>query len=224
MPLGVYKRLVELAEAPTDVTNLEIIAALCGETLDEVMNKPIAEVSKLSDKSRFLAEQPRELNGKIANRYKVGRFDCVPVTDMQKMTTAQYIDFQTYASEKEKDTTAELLTCLLVPTGKKYNDGYDVAELRADIEANLSVIDAMNLANFFLSSLDALIARFLTYSEAIAKRTARKARKTGNKEAASVAAMISTRAKALTDLRVAGAGLLALTRRLRLPALLGIVS
>ena len=222
MPLGIYKELVKITEDNRDTASLEMIAVLSGMTLDGVMNLPIAEVSRLSDKLAFLAEQPRELNGKIANRYKIGGYECDPVTDMQKMTTAQYIDFQTYASKmKDADMTAELLTCLLVPHGKTYNEGYDVTSLRDAIEAHLPIVDAMNLANFFLTSLQGLITRFLTYSGLMTKKMARKARKTGNEEMEKASAMISARTKALTDLARVGDGLLTLTRALKLPDVVG---
>ena len=52
---------------------------------------------------------------------------------------------------------AELLSCLLVPVGCRYNEGYDILEVHQALKDNLSVTDALSLSAFFLSKYKNLI-------------------------------------------------------------------
>ena len=52
---------------------------------------------------------------------------------------------------------AELLSCLLVPVGCRYNEGYDILEVQQALKDNLSVTDALSLSAFFLTKFKNLI-------------------------------------------------------------------
>ena len=69
----------------------------------------------------------------------------------------------------------ELLAIMLVPDGHKYNDGYDVDKVKADIDAYLSVWDARAITGFFLGSFIRLVAS----QRRSLRKALRKARKEG---------------------------------------------
>lgn len=158
LPVGTWLEILEVNadESRDDVEKQAgTIALLTGLSEREVLNLPITEYSTLARKADFLAHAPARLP-RAARSYKAGRFTLKMQADFQKITAAQYIDFQTFAPEGDK-RLVELLSVALVPDGCDYNDGYDVAEVQDAIRADISVEQAMSLTAFFLSRFAALI-------------------------------------------------------------------
>ena len=152
LKIGKYLEILEACKAGGDEleTQVTLIAALSGKTETEILNMPISEYSALARSASFLTKAP-ELPEKPAKAYEVGGFRLVPVMDAGKITTAQYIDFQTLAKQKDSKVV-EILSCLLVPEGKRYNEGYDIADVQKAIREDMSVADAMGAYAFFLES------------------------------------------------------------------------
>ena len=152
LKIGKYLEILEACKAGGDEleTQVTLIAALSGKTETEILNMPISEYSALARSASFLTKAP-ELPEKPAKAYEVGGFRLVPVMDAGKITTAQYIDFQTLAKQKDSKVV-EILSCLLVPEGKRYNEGYDIADVHKAIREEMSVADAMGTYAFFLDS------------------------------------------------------------------------
>lgn len=152
LKVGRYLDILEACKDRGDEleTQVSFIAALSGKTEDEILNMPITEYAALARSASFLSQAP-ELPEKPAKVYEAGGFRLVPTIDAEKMTTAQYIDFQTFAKCKES-RVIEILSCMLVPEGKRYNDGYDILEVQAAIRDHMSVADAMGAYAFFLNS------------------------------------------------------------------------
>jgi hypothetical protein len=151
LPLVKYEEIVALCnEEMTDVDRkVAILSVLTGLTEDEVLHLPIATFTEYSAKARFIEQEcPDNLIPGVARSYPIGRFVLLPVTDIRKITAAQYIDFQNFA--KERDTkTVELLSCLLIPRGCDYNEGYDVLDVHKAIREEMSVAEALALLAFF---------------------------------------------------------------------------
>ncbi|MBQ2396802.1 MAG: hypothetical protein II304_07220 [Bacteroidales bacterium] len=55
-----------------------------------------------------------------------------PAMDLTKITAAQFVDFQNYSKAKPMKFE-DLLSVFIVPKGREYNDGYDMAEVKEDI-------------------------------------------------------------------------------------------
>lgn len=159
LPIGLYQDIRALQEGDTPYDDIDlrvkIMAMLTGQTERDVLNAPLAESSVWADAITFL-ERPAPEIGRIASSYRCGRFELVPTGDPRNITTAQYIDFQTFAPEGDA-RLVELLSVFLVPRGCKYNDGYDIAEVQAAIREDLYVTDALAVSAFFLTKLAALI-------------------------------------------------------------------
>lgn len=80
----------------------------------------------------------------------------------QSFTTAQYIDFTTFAKEPGK--YVDLLSVVLIPEGYAYNDGYDMDKTKEDIGA-MPVDNVLGIVSFFHQWSRAsikTILRFLT--------------------------------------------------------------
>ena len=152
LPVGKWLEILELSK-DENVDELEqqvkTIAILTGLTEDEVLGLPIMEYKSLAGKTKFLE---KEYEGKlqIAKSYGLNGMELIPVKDFSKITTAQYVDYQTFSKEGDM-YLVQTLSTLLVPKGKKYNDGYDMDAVQQAIRDNLSVADVVSLYAFFLT-------------------------------------------------------------------------
>lgn len=171
LPLGKYIDIISLCEdegyTPID-RNTAIIAILMDKTAEEVAKMPLFEYKAASAALDFL-ELPVEPTKHLAHVYKVGGFELKPTIDLRKFTASQYIDFQAF-SEAGDARLPELLSCLMVPKGCTYNDGYDIAEVHEAIRNGLSTTDAFTLSAFFLTWLYRLTFSSLIYSKLMLKR------------------------------------------------------
>lgn len=155
-----------------------VLAILTGMTEDEVTRIPLPEYIALVPKADFLFAEPAPSNlaSLRLRRLQVGAFSLVPTTDLRKLTTAQYIDFQTLLQQKAD--IAVLLSCFLVPEGKEYNDGYDIGEVQDAPAQHLTIPDALALRAFFLRKFSDSMDNILTsckWAIATAPRKVRKA-------------------------------------------------
>ena len=69
---------------------------------------------------------------------------------MSKLTTAAFIDYQTYTKLSFRDAYDKILSCFIIPAGFTYNDGYDVAEVQKVIRENLSWPEVQGMLGFML--------------------------------------------------------------------------
>ena len=152
LPVGKWLEILELSkDENVDALEQQVktIAILTGLTEDEVLDLPIVEYRELASKTMFLE---KEYDGKlqIAKSYGLNGMELIPVKDFNKITTAQYVDYQTFSKEGDM-YLVQTLSTLLVPKGKKYNDGYDMDAVQQAIRDNLSVADVLSLYAFFLT-------------------------------------------------------------------------
>lgn len=166
LPLGKYEEIQKIDK----MDNLEeidkqvkIISVLTDLDEDTILNLPINEYKRLSARSKFL-ETPPTSPARIAKSYKIGKFELIPVTDIRKVITAQYIDFQSFHQAGLEEHFVEILSCILVPKGKKYNQDYDIIEVQEALRDYMNVLDGCSLYAFFLTSCKGSIKDILTYS------------------------------------------------------------
>ena len=158
LPLGKYLHICQeckdesLEEIERQVKILSILSDMSEE---EILHLPIPKYKEMVVASRFLEDVDKNRH-KAARLYIVGNWKLLPTMDYRKMETAQYVDFQTFAPMVETHM-AELLSCLLVPVGCRYNEGYDILEVQQALKDNLSVTDALSLSAFFLNRYRNLI-------------------------------------------------------------------
>ena len=170
LSVGKYLQIHKVAkeEELSDIDKqVAIIAILADMSEDEVLDLPILEYKALAEQSKFL-EKPMNVPKQIASTYTLDGWELVPTTDIRKMTTAQYIDFQNFSKEGEKKLI-EVLSCFLIPKGKKYNEDYDILEVQKSLRDYLTIPNCLALSAFFLAKFNRSIKGMLIYSKWIAK-------------------------------------------------------
>lgn len=181
LPVGKYLEIADLMkqEGLTDIERqTELLAILNDTTADSILDLPLADYHALAYQSKFLESDPPKAKGtRVAKSYRLAyyddggervEFELVPVLDIRKLTAAQYIDFQTFTKMDGK--LAEVLSCLLVPKGRRYCEDYDPIEVQRAINASLSVTDALELFAFFLRKLESSTRATLICSRLILRR------------------------------------------------------
>lgn len=167
LPLGTFMQIDAVLETDADELDkqVQIVAILSGKPVDEVLNLPLPDYTAMAAETAFLREPCKPSD--IGEDWRLE--DLVPVADFKKITTAQYIDFQAFAKDFPRSLPA-LLSVFLVPEGKRYNDGYDVAGVQERVKA-LPLPDALGLSAFFFARCLNLIAGSLDYLDDVAKKT-----------------------------------------------------
>lgn len=163
MPIAVYEELLAIDDDLNldDTDRLVLrVATLLGKTEEEINAMTALEFGAIVPNLAFLAKDIPEK--KIVKKYEIGNFTLVPTKDIFKMTTAQFLDFQTFS--QMKDNTVAVLSCFLVPEGMKYSQGYETSEVRDAIRKHLSVSDAVALYAFFFNRLVSSLRASLLYS------------------------------------------------------------
>ena len=172
LPIGKYNEIVKLCETEMDEVDrkVKIVGILTGLTDDEVLALPITDFTECCAKAKFIdLPCPETLIPSVSKSYPVGGFNLVPVTDMRKVTTAQYIDFLAFSKDKEHNIV-EMLSCFLVPKGMDYNEGYDILDVHNAIKEEMSVAEVLALLAFFFGSWTHSINSTLSSSERMARR------------------------------------------------------
>lgn len=197
LPIGKYLDILELSmDESVDALEQQVktISILTGLTEDEVLALPITKYKELAGKTKFLEKQ-YDGNLQVAKSYGLAGMELIPVKDISKISTAQYVDFQTFTKEGDK-YIVESLSTLLIPKGKKYNEGYEIADIHKAIRENLSVADVLSLSAFFLTLLVKSIKGFRTYS-------IKEIQKVSNKE---MREMLMEKMQGVTHLQTSGDG------------------
>ena len=151
--------------------NLVILSILTDKSEDDLLDMAVPKFRELMDKAAFLRLPLRP--APVLKTYNLGGLTLRTCADIQKMTTAQYIDFQTFAKQPE-DLTAELLSCFLIPAGHRYNVDYDILEVQRTIREYLPVTAAHGLLAFFLEKSERSTITTLRSSARVLKRASRK--------------------------------------------------
>ena len=161
--IGKYLEIQEIAKDNTaDIDKqVNIIAVLADMTEDEVLDLPLVEYKTLAEQSKFL-EIPMQVPTNVAKCYKINGWELIPSFDIYKLTTAQYIDFQNF-SKLGENQLVNVLSCFMIPKGKKYNEDYDIIEVQNTIREYLSAPDCFALAAFFLNELKMSMQAMLIY-------------------------------------------------------------
>lgn len=145
-----------------------IIAILSDMTVDDVLDLPIPQYKKLAQQTAFLTAQPQVKARKISKIYINGKEYNV-LDKIEKMTTGQYIDYQTYLKNNDVKMLPYILSCLIIPSGEKYGDSDTVEDLK-----QMTVEEALTISNFFTNKSLTLIKGTLRYLEYMMKRKMKK--------------------------------------------------
>ena len=167
LTLGLYLDIDAVLQSDAEEIDkqVRIIALLDGTTPEAVLALPLKEYSAKAAATEFLRHDCPPISA--PSRVISGDLVLIPTKDFTNITTAQYVDFQTFS----KGGTAklpELIAVLLVPEGCNYNDGYDVAQV-VRVVRDLPLPVALGLSAFFFGQLVQSLQASLTSLESAAK-------------------------------------------------------
>ena len=151
--------------------NVKLLSILCDVDEETIINLPITEFTILIGKTEFLKEMPKY---EIEQYYEVGKGKVFEVQmNLRNLTTAQYIDFQTFIKDKDKNLK-NILACFLLPKGKKYGEDYDVVDVAEYLYKNMSIAKARSIMFFFTLQYQSLTKVMLNYSIKTLKKEMKK--------------------------------------------------
>lgn len=138
---------------------VKLTAVLCDISEDNAWNLSMDEMAKIRAEMAFINDFKWKKDLKF-KRIKIGDYD-LKVIKVEDMTIAQYVDFQTYYENMQ---LAELISVFYIPKGKKYNEGYDMADLINTIKDNISIINANEIVFFSLKRWLKSLKTTITFS------------------------------------------------------------
>lgn len=167
------ERLEECSE-PTDEAIVKI-AFINNMDEDEVWDLSIDKFRELQVESLWMDEfnisgdikfKNIEING---SKYSID-------TNLQHFTVAQYIDFQTFYSKHKNNerVLGNILSCFIIPKGKKYASDYDITEVISEINSSLDIMTANEILFFFLKQYLILMRATANYFNWILSKVKKK--------------------------------------------------
>ena len=122
------------------------------------------ELHKYINEMKFLGSKIPKM--KIKKEYKLGSNIYILKKELKDVTVAQWLDWQNFLKDgSDTDNFPNLLSIFFFPKGEtEYGDGYDIEQVRYDINNHLSIAEALSISSFFLTYRKTLSIRFLLYT------------------------------------------------------------
>lgn len=156
----------------------KLIGILADEPEERVRQLTIREIQSLYSKCMFIADPFPEFNIKLKNitingvKYRI-------LHDLENYTISQFIDYSTFAQREH--CISEILSTILIPEDKKYNEGYSLEQTIKDIENSLDIATATvlfgELKKKFSSSVDSILASLEMQTKILMNMTKKKEKK-----------------------------------------------
>lgn len=134
------------ADIPADYKAVNLLSVLSGEEVGLFENMPITQFSQLVKILDFLTTEMPDV--KVHDSYTVNDHKYIVRAEIPSISTAQYIDYQTYMREKPIDLQ-KVVSVFLIPERHNYNDGYKIEEVLADID-DMRIVDVKALGFFIV--------------------------------------------------------------------------
>ena len=133
--------------------------------VDPLKLKP-TELHKYINEMKFLGEKVPKM--KIKSTYVLGGNTYTLKKDLKDFNVSMWIDWTNFLKEgSDIDNYAKLLSVFFFPEGKDvkdYGEGYEIEQVRNDINNYLSIPEANSIASFFLTYQKASHLLFLLYT------------------------------------------------------------
>lgn len=161
-----YYEIMDIYNNGEDIFEKEVslIACLCDCEEDDIYNLSLPQVQQLIQEAQWTKEMEDYTKVKPFSKIEINGVKYDIITDCNKFTYSQYVDFQTFL--QNKSSIDYILSTLIVPKGCKYNEGYDIMETINIIRENIDIVTANSIQFFFLQKLHSSIKRTLRYSMA----------------------------------------------------------
>ena len=153
LPLAKYLKTLEIFndESLSDLDkNIEILAIYADTTVDSILKlRPDVVEEYFTQMSNSISSY-KPSNSKRPKKIKINDQVYTINYNIGKLNMAQYIDFQQIIVKKNYlENLPALLSIFIIPKGHKYNDDYDIIELRNILENNITLDEALSIIFFF---------------------------------------------------------------------------
>lgn len=145
-----------------------MISILADMDVEDVLDLPITEYRKMAAQLQFMTVEPKVKPRKI-DKVKINGKEFYVLKDVKDMTAGQYIDYQSYIQQNDIKMLPYTLSCVIIPKGKKYGEVDAIEDIM-----QLSVEEALTIANFFMNKSRSLTRGTLLYLEWMMKKKVRK--------------------------------------------------
>ena len=105
----------------------------------------LTEYAKYLNEIKFFQTQPPK--AKLKTSYTLNGTQYDVKLNMQELTAVQFQDYTIY-SRQLNPSTIDLLSVVMIPHGKHYNEDYNIEQAKTDI-GNMNVSDAFAVVFFF---------------------------------------------------------------------------
>ena len=173
LPLSKYLKTLEIFNDKymSDLDkNIEILAIYTDTTVDDILKLRPDEVgAHMADMSNAISSY-KPSNSKHPKSIKINDNVYTVNYNIGKLNMAQYIDFQqTIVNKNYLENLPALLSIFIIPKGHKYNDDYDILELRNILENNMTLDEALSIVFFLKTKSISLIKLKLLYYKLMLK-------------------------------------------------------
>lgn len=173
LPLAKYLKTLEIFndESLSDLDkNIEILAIYADTTVDSILKlRPDVVEEYFAEMSNSISSY-KPSNSKRPKKIKINDKVYTINYNIGKLNMAQYIDFQQIIVKKNYlENLPALLSIFIIPKGHKYNDDYDIIELRNILENNITLDEALSIIFFSKMKSISLIKLKLLYYRSMLK-------------------------------------------------------
>ena len=173
LPLAKYLKTLEIFndESLSDLDkNIEILAIYADTTVDSILKlRPDVVEEYFTEMSTSISSY-KPSNSKRPKKIKINDQVYTINYNIGKLNMAQYIDFQQIIVKKNYlENLPALLSIFIIPKGHKYNDDYDIIELRNILENNITLDEALSIIFFSKMKSISLIKLKLLYYRSMLK-------------------------------------------------------
>lgn len=173
LPLAKYLKTLEIfndASLSDLDKNIEILAIYADTTVDSILKlRPDVVEEYFAEMSNSISSY-KPSNSKRPKKIKINDQVYTINYNIGKLNMAQYIDFQQIIVKKNYlENLPALLSIFIIPKGHKYNDDYDIIELRRILENNITLDEALSIIFFSKMKSISLIKLKLLYYRSMLK-------------------------------------------------------
>lgn len=161
-----YDLILKINERPYDSDlekSIALASLLCGVAEDDLYSIEIEKLKGILNDMEWIKKPFTFDRNWKPSKMNIAGIKCKVFPDINSLTVAQFLDFQTFWNERNEHK-GELLAVFIVPEGKKYNEGYSATEFAATLENNISIQEWNSFCFFLLRRWVLSIRASLHYS------------------------------------------------------------
>lgn len=157
-----------LEDEDTEYNKIQtLVSILTGRDFEYLGKLPMITYKMLMQCVGFLQTKPEP--NKLKKSYTINGHKYKQCADVTKVTTAQFVDYNNYVNNGEKDIT-KILSVMLIPEGHEYSQGYDIADVQEDIKS-MKYKDALAISFFLQKQFAAYVMLMVDYSEKVMEKS-----------------------------------------------------